>query len=137
MAQIDNKQLQSLEPKALWEQFRQLTLIPRPSGHEAAALNHIAEVGKSLGHEVIRDGGNVIIRAKATPGLENLTPVILQGHADMVPQKETDSTHDFTTDPIETIVADGQVTANGTTTELAKPVMGTMVPAPQNFPSFS
>ena len=115
MAQTDNKQLQSLEPKALWEQFRQLTLIPRPSGHEAAALNHIAEVGKSLGHEVIRDGGNVIIRAKATPGLENLTPVILQGHADMVPQKETDSPHDFTTDPIETIVADGQVTANGTT----------------------
>lgn len=115
MSQIDNKQLQSLEPQALWEQFRQLTLIPRPSGHEAAALDHIAEVGRSLGHEVIRNGGNVIIRAKATPGLEGLTPVILQGHADMVPQKETTSVHDFTTDPIETIVADGKVTANGTT----------------------
>lgn len=115
MSQIDNKQLQSLEPQALWEQFRQLTLIPRPSGHEAAALDHIAEVGRSLGHEVIRNGGNVIIRAKATPGLEGLTPVILQGHADMVPQKETTSAHDFTTDPIETIVTDGKVTANGTT----------------------
>ncbi len=112
---IDNKNLQALEPKVLWEQFRQLTLIPRPSGHEAAALDHIAEVGKSLGHEVTRNGGNVIIRVKATPGYENLTPVILQGHSDMVPQKENDSDHDFTKDPIETIVADGKVTANGTT----------------------
>lgn len=113
--QIDNKQLQTLEPKALWEQFRQLTLIPRPSRHEGAALDHIAEVGRSLGHEVIRDGGNVIIRAKATPGLENLTPVILQGHADMVPQKDPEVQHDFTTDPIETKITDGKVTACGTT----------------------
>ena len=112
---IDNKQLQTLEPKALWEHFRQLTLIPRPSRHEGAALEHIAEGGRSLGHEVIRNGGNVIIRAKATPGLEGLTPVILQGHADMVPQKDPGVKHDFTTDPIETQITDGKVTARGTT----------------------
>lgn len=112
---IDNKQLQSLEPVVLWEQFRNLTLIPRPSHHEAAALDYVAEVGARLGHEVVRDGGNVIIRAKATPGLEGLTPVILQGHADMVPQRDPGVNHDFTTDPISTRIEGGSVVACGTT----------------------
>lgn len=115
MAKIDNSNLLSLQPSLLWQHFRQLTLIPRPSGHEAAALDYIASVGQSLGHEVIRNGGNVIIRAKATPGYENLTPVILQGHSDMVPQKDNNSPHNFTSDPIETIITDGKVHANATT----------------------
>lgn len=110
-----NDNLLSLEPRSLWSQFRQLTLIPRPSGHEAAALDYVAQVGESLGHEVVRDGGNVIIRAKATPGYEDRKPVILQGHVDMVPQKDDSVKHDFLTDPIKTRVIDGSVFATGTT----------------------
>ncbi len=110
-----NDNLLSLEPSELWRQFRQLTLIPRPSGHEAAALDYVASVGKSLGHEVIRNGGNVIIRAKATPGYEDRKPVILQGHVDMVPQKNDDVAHDFVKDPIKTRIVDGTVMATGTT----------------------
>lgn len=110
-----NDNILSLEPSELWRQFRQLTLIPRPSGHEAAALDYVASVGKALGHEVIRNGGNVIIRAKATPGYEDRKPVILQGHADMVPQKNDDVNHDFVKDPIKTRIVDGTVMATGTT----------------------
>lgn len=110
-----NDNLLSLEPASVWRQFRQLTLIPRPSGHEQAALDYVAELGKSLGHEVIRNGGNVIIRAKATPGFEDRVPVILQGHVDMVPQKNDDLSHDFLKDPVVTRIVDGTVMASGTT----------------------
>jgi dipeptidase D len=59
--------------------------------------------------------GNVIIRKPATPGKENCKGVILQGHLDMVPQKNSDKQHDFATDPIEAIVDGDWVKANGTT----------------------
>lgn len=111
----NNDNLLSLEPRALWEQFRQLTLIPRPSGHEAAALDYVESVGRNLGCEVFRSGGNVIIKAKATPGFENRKTVILQGHVDMVPQKDDASAHDFLCDPIATRIVDGSVFATGTT----------------------
>lgn len=78
-----NDNLLSLEPRSLWV-ISPAHSHPRPSGHEAAALDYVAKVGESLGHEVIRDGGNVIIRVKATPGYEDRKPVILQGHVDMV-----------------------------------------------------
>lgn len=110
-----NDNLLTLEPAELWRQFRQLTLIPRPSGHEVAALDYVANLGRELGHEVIRNNGNVIIRAKATPGFEDRKPVILQGHADMVPQKDDDVNHDFQKDPIKTRIIDGSVWATGTT----------------------
>lgn len=110
-----NDNLLSLEPAELWRQFRQLTLIPRPSGHEAAALDYVADLATRLGHEVVRSGGNVIVRVKATPGYEDRKPVILQGHADMVPQKDDDVKHDFTTDPVLTRIVDGSVMATGTT----------------------
>ncbi len=110
-----NDNLLSLEPAPVWRQFRQLTLIPRPSGHESAALDYVESLGHSLGHEVLRSGGNVIIRAKATPGYEDRIPVILQGHADMVPQKNGDVNHDFLHDPVLTRVVDGSVFATGTT----------------------
>lgn len=72
--------------------------------------------GKKLGHETIVDrAGNVIIRKPATPGMENRKGVILQGHMDMVPQKNSDKQHDFNTDPIEALIDGEWVKANGTT----------------------
>ena len=59
--------------------------------------------------------GNVIIRKPATPGMENRKGIILQAHMDMVPQKNNDTIHDFTTDPIETYVEGDWVKAKGTT----------------------
>ena len=72
--------------------------------------------GKSLGLESFVDEvGNVIIRKPATPGMENRKGVILQAHMDMVPQKNNDTVHDFTKDPIETYVDGDWVRAKGTT----------------------
>lgn len=106
----------SLQPKAVWEYFYQLTQIPRPSGHEKAIQDFVENFGKLLGFETLRDEvGNIIIRKPATKGMENRIGVVLQGHLDMVPQANSDKVHDFTKDPIETYIDGDWVTANGTT----------------------
>jgi dipeptidase D len=108
--------INELEPKVIWENFHELTRIPRPSGHEEQIRDYVEQFGKNLGLETIRDeAGNVIIRKPATPGMENRKGVILQGHLDMVPQKNNDKEHDFEKDPIETMVDGDWVKANGTT----------------------
>lgn len=106
----------NLEPKTLWKHFYSLTQIPRPSKHEKAAVDFVVSFGKQLGLETIVDEvGNVIIRKPATPGLENRKGIILQGHLDMVPQKNSDKKHDFEKDPIEAYIDGDWVTAKGTT----------------------
>nr|WP_321407917.1 aminoacyl-histidine dipeptidase [uncultured Carboxylicivirga sp.] len=111
-----SNEIAGLTPKGLWESFYKLTQIPRPSKKEGKAIDFIENFGKSLGLETIRDEvGNVIIRKPATPGMEDRKGVVLQGHIDMVPQKNSDKKHDFEKDPIETYIEDGWVTANGTT----------------------
>ncbi|MFZ4401120.1 MAG: aminoacyl-histidine dipeptidase [Bacteroidales bacterium] len=111
-----SKEILNLEPKAIWSNFYSLTQIPRPSGHEAACIAFMKKFGEDLGLETIVDPvGNVIIRKPATPGMENRKGVVLQGHLDMVPQKNSDKNHDFVKDPIETIVDGEWVRANGTT----------------------
>ena len=111
-----NKEILNLEPKSLWKHFYSLTRIPRPSKKEEKIREFVASYGKNLGLETIVDEvGNVIIRKPATPGMENRKGVILQGHLDMVPQKNSDKVHDFEKDPIETIIDGEWVRANGTT----------------------
>jgi Di- and tripeptidases len=111
-----NKDIFKLEPQRLWKHFYSLTQIPRPSKKEKAAVDFMINFGRNLGLETITDEvGNVIIRKPATPGMENRKTVILQGHLDMVPQKNSDKKHDFEKDPIEAYVDGEWVTANGTT----------------------
>lgn len=111
-----NENLLNLEPKEVWEHFRSLTLIPRPSKHEEAIREFMMNFGKQLNLETIMDEvGNVIIRKPATPGMENRQGVVLQGHLDMVPQANSDKAHDFTKDPIETCPDGEWMKANGTT----------------------
>ncbi|VAW16821.1 Cytosol nonspecific dipeptidase [hydrothermal vent metagenome] len=109
-------EIKNIQPKELWENFYKLTQIPRPSNHEEKIQDFIFSFGKGLGLETIKDeAGNIIIRKPATPGMENLKGVILQGHLDMVPQKNSDKAHDFLNDPIEACIDGEWVTANGTT----------------------
>ncbi len=110
--------MKNLEPKGVWENFYSLTQIPRPSGKKEAISAFLANYGRSLGLETIVDQiGNVIIRKPAYPGYENHPGVILQGHMDMVPQKNSDVAFDFEKDPIRAYVENNKewVTADGTT----------------------
>ncbi|MBN2237627.1 MAG: aminoacyl-histidine dipeptidase [Bacteroidales bacterium] len=111
-----SKEILNLEPKVIWKHFYSLTQIPRPSKHEDAIEDFMVNFGKNLGLETIKDEvGNVIIRKPATPGMENRMGIVLQGHLDMVPQKNSDKNHDFTKDPIDALVDGEWVKADGTT----------------------
>ncbi len=111
-----NENLLNLEPKLLWKNFRELTLIPHPSKHEGKITAFLLEFGRLHADEAFIDKtGNVIWRKKATPGMENHKGIILQAHCDMVPQANADKQHNFLTDPITTIVDNGFVMADGTT----------------------
>ncbi len=108
--------IQDLDPKVVWKNFYALTQIPRPSKHEGKVIEYLYNWGKEHGFDTIKDEtGNIIIRVPATPGMENRKGVILQGHMDMVPQKTSDSNHDFLTDPIKAYVDGEWVTADRTT----------------------
>ncbi len=110
--------MKNLEPKSLWNNFYSLTQIPRPSGKRKEISEFLANYGRSLGLETIVDEiGNVLIRKPASAGMENHPGVILQGHMDMVPQKNSDVQFDFEKDPIQAYVEENGewVTAKGTT----------------------
>ena len=108
--------IKDLKPQVVWNNFYALTQIPRPSKHEGKVIEYLYNWGVSHGFETIKDDtGNIIIRVPATPGFENRKGVILQGHMDMVPQKTSDSKHDFLTDPIDAYVDGEWETADRTT----------------------
>ncbi len=111
-----SSEIKNLEPKCLWNNFYSLTQTPRPSKSEAKIQEFLYQFGKKLGLETIKDeSGNIIIRKPATPGMENRKGVILQGHMDMVPQKNSGNDHDFEKDPIDACVDGEWVKAKGTT----------------------
>ncbi len=111
-----SQKITDLEPKAVWKIFYELTQVPRPSKKEGRAVEFVREFGKRLGLKThVDDVGNVIIKKPATPGMEDLKGVILQSHLDMVPQKNSETVHDFEKDPIEAYVDGEWVKAKGTT----------------------
>lgn len=108
--------IKNLAPANVWKHFYSLTQIPRPSGQMKEIVAFIEMFGKQLNLETKTDScGNVVIRKPATPGYENRPTVILQGHLDMVPQKNSDTKFDFTKDPIDACIDGDWVKAKGTT----------------------
>lgn len=109
-------ELSQLAPQPLWDIFATICSIPHPSYHEEALAQHILAWAKERNIYAERDAvGNILLRKAATPGLENRKPVVLQAHLDMVPQKNNDTVHDFTTDPIQPYVDGDWIKARGTT----------------------
>ena len=93
-----SQEIRNLEPKVLWNKFSDLNAVPRPSKKEDRVIEFMKSFGKSLGLETFEDEiRNVIIRKPATPGMENRKTVVLQGHLDMVHQKNNDTDFDFLT----------------------------------------
>ena len=108
--------IRNLEPKALWNNFADLNAVPRPSKKEERVIKFMMDFGTSLGLETIQDAvGNVVIKKKATAGMEDRKMIIMQSHLDMVHQKNSDTVFDFDTQGIEMIVDGDWLRANGTT----------------------
>ena len=102
--------------------FAEINKVPRPSKHEEKMCEWLIAFAEkhNLEHEFLpvetgAKTGNIIIRKPATPGYENHPGVVLQGHIDMVCEKNNDTVHDFMTDPIQTYIEDGWMHARGTT----------------------
>ena len=108
--------LTDLEPKRVWAFFDQLLQIPRCSEHEEAVRSHLVEVSREKGWTPeVDDVGNLLIRVPASEGCEDAPIIVLQGHLDMVCEKNSDVDFDFTTQPIDAYVAGSKVKARGTT----------------------
>ena len=108
--------LQNLEPKSVFKYFEEISQIPRGSGNEKSISDYLVSVAKKLNLEVIQDKAlNVIIKKPGTEGYENSETVILQGHMDMVCEKNKGTDHDFQKDPLKLRVVDDMVYATNTT----------------------
>ncbi|WP_105169686.1 aminoacyl-histidine dipeptidase [Pseudoalteromonas sp. T1lg23B] len=111
-----HSEISQLEPKAIWQFFDQICAIPHPSKHEEALAQFIVDWATTQDLSVRRDTtGNVFIKKPATAGMEDRKAVVLQAHIDMVPQKNNDTSHDFSRDPIKPYIDGEWVTATGTT----------------------
>ena len=113
---MSTSEILNLAPENVWKYFHELTKIPRPTGQMEDVTQFVINFGKSLNLETVQDKvGNVLINKPASKGYEAAKTVILQSHLDMVPQKNSDVTHDFTKDPIKTYIDGGLVKARSTT----------------------
>lgn len=105
-----------LTPSLVWKHFEEICKYPRCSKQEGRIAAYVKSVGERLNLETVTDNfGNVIIRKPATSAKENLKTVVLQGHLDMVCEKNRDVQHDFDKDPIEPWIDGEWVKAKGTT----------------------
>ncbi len=105
-----------LQPEIVWQHFATLCTTPRKSKQEGLLRQRLLDWAVARGLATMVDGaGNLLIRKPASPGRESTPGVVLQAHLDMVCQKNTDSTHDFSRDPIVPQRRDGWLQAAGTT----------------------
>ena len=96
--------------------FKEITRIPRESGHEEHIIAYLQEFAAARNLESRTDeAGNVLIVKEAAPGYENVPAIVLQSHSDMVCEKNEGVEHDFATDPIRYVIEDGWMIAPDTT----------------------
>jgi len=108
--------IENLEPKLVWKHFDEIRKIPRCSKHEEKIREYIVNFAKKQGLQTKVDSvGNVIIIKPAASGMQKKPTVILQGHMDMVCEKNRDVKFDFSKDPIQLKINGDLLTANGTT----------------------
>ena len=108
--------IDGLKPVLVWKYFAEIAKVPRCSKHEGAIVKYVLETARKLGLEAKADKfGNVVVRKPASPGREQVKSIALQGHLDMVCEKNNDTIHDFSKDPIELVRKENMLMANGTT----------------------
>ncbi len=110
------KSLEGLEPENIWNYFDEICKIPRRLTQEAKIVDYLIKFGQKHNLETSSDEvGNVVIRKPATKGFEKKKSVCLQSHVDMVAEKNSTSSHNFDTDPIQPVIKNSWVKAKDTT----------------------
>lgn len=105
-----------MNPARVLEIFKEITRIPRESGHEEMIIAYLQNFAAARSLECRTDeAGNVVIVRSASPGRENVPVLVLQSHSDMVCEKNSDVDHDFSKDPIRYEIRDGWMIAPDTT----------------------
>ena len=108
--------IENLKPQLVWKHFDEIRKIPHCSKHEEKIREYIENFGKQQGLPVKTDKlGNIVLTKPASPGMEKKPIVVLQGHMDMVCEKNSDVTHDFSKNPIQLKINGDIMTADGTT----------------------
>ena len=108
--------IDGLAPEPLWRHFASLAAIPHGSKNEAAIRAHVVAFAAKLRLPCRVDAtGNVLITKPGTAGLEGHAPVVVQGHLDMVCEKNSGTVHDFAKDPIRLVRSGDEIKADGTT----------------------
>jgi len=120
--------LKDLQPVDVFKYFEKLSQIPRGSGNEKEVSDYLVSFAKENNLEYVQDSAlNVVIRKKASQGYENSPSVVLQGHMDMVCEKNTDVEHDFTKDPLKLRIIDDRVYAILASDEYQHPAIELLV----------
>jgi dipeptidase D len=108
--------IEGLQPALVWKYFAEIARIPRGSKHEEKISKYIVDTAKKLGLPAKADKlGNVVVKKPAAAGRERAPSIALQGHLDMVCEKNKDKVHDFSKDPITLVRRGNFLTADGTT----------------------
>ena len=108
--------IDGLKPALVWKYFAEISLVPRGSKNEAAIGKYLVDTARKLGLAAEQDAtGNVLARKPASRGREGAQSVCLQGHMDMVCEKNKDTIHNFLEDPLQLVRKGNFMTANGTT----------------------
>lgn len=108
--------IQNRKPERLFHFFEEISAIPRASYREEKIADYLVAFADQRGLYVYRDRcNNVLIKIPASAGMETVAPILLQGHTDMVCEKNSDVVHDFSKDPLELYVNGNELRAKGTT----------------------
>jgi dipeptidase D len=108
--------IEGLKPELVWKYFAEIAKIPHGSKNETAISKYVFETAKKFGLQAKQDKfGSVVVKKPASPGFENKRRICLQGHLDMVCEKNADKQHDFMKDPLELVRKGNVLMANGTT----------------------
>jgi dipeptidase D len=108
--------IRNQEPTIVWNHFADLNAVPRPSKKEERVIQFMVDFGEKLHLETFVDKvGNVIIKKPANSGMENRKTIVMQGHLDMVHQKNSDTIFDFNKEGIKMFVDGDWIKAEGTT----------------------
>lgn len=108
--------LKELKPSIVWSYFNEICKVPRPSKKEDKIIQYLINFAQECELEYKKDDiGNILIKKSATIGFENVKPVVLQSHIDMVCEKNADVKHNFEKDPILPVIDGEWVKASGTT----------------------